>query len=517
MNEKIMILDTTLRDGAQAPGVSFSVADKIDVVCTLDELGVDYIEAGNPASNPKDMDFYARMRGRTLRHARLAAFGATRRKHMTAARDDHLAALLAAETPVVVIFGKTWKLHLSTVLACSEAENLAMIADTVSFLKAQGREVIYDAEHFFDGYRDDPDYAMETLHAARRAGADTLVLCDTNGGAFPGDVARITAAAAAGLDVPPGIHCHNDGGMAVASSLMAVQAGARHVQGTINGIGERCGNASLACLTANLQGKGGYRCLPELARLTHAARQIAEVANVIIPDGAPYVGAGAFAHKAGMHLDGVAKLPATFEHIDPALVGNRRRMLTSEMAGRAALLPRLQAYDASVTRDSPTLLAALRRLKEKEHEGYQYEAAEASFDLVLRRLTGMYRPCFELLHFKIIGEHRPHLSATAVIKIRVGEREEISAAEGNGPVHALDRALRRALEVFYPQVAGIRLIDYKVRVLDAAEATDARVRVLITSTDGREVWTTVGVSQDIIRASFEALADSMEYHCHQGI
>jgi 2-isopropylmalate synthase len=240
------------------------------------------------------------------------------------------------------------------------------------------------------------------------------------------------------------------------------------------------------------------------------------VANVIIPDGAPYVGAGAFAHKAGMHLDGVAKLPATFEHIDPTLVGNRRRMLTSEMAGRTALLPRLQAYDASVTRDSPALLAALRRLKEKEYEGYQYEAAEASFDLVLRRLTGAYRPCFELLHFKIIGEHRPHLSATAVIKIRVGEREEVSAAEGNGPVHALDGALRRALEVFYPQVAGIRLIDYKVRVLDAAEATGARVRVLITSTDGREVWTTVGVSQDIIRASFEALADSMEYHLITG-
>lgn len=515
MAKKVSILDTTLRDGAQAAGVSFSAADKLAVARALDELGVDYVEAGHPASNPKDEEFFTGLRRTPLRRARPVAFGATRHKGLSAEEDPHVAALLRAETPACAVFGKSWRLHVSAVLGCSDAENLHMIEETVAHLKRNGREVIFDAEHFFDGYRDDPGYALDTLRAARRAGADILALCDTNGGGFPDEIARAVSTVVTLFDCPVGIHCHDDGGMAVASSLLAVEAGVEHVQGTLNGIGERCGNASLSTLIGNLQGKAGYDCIPDLSRLTHTARQVAEITNLVLSERTPYVGADAFAHKGGMHLDGVSKLPATFEHIDPASVGNRRRLLASEMAGRAALLPRLQALNASIDKESPLLAEAVRQLKEKEHTGYQYEAAEASLELALRRMTGSYTPFFQLIYFKTIGEHHMDVPATAVVKIRVGDREEVSAAEGVGPVHALNRALCRALEVFYPQIGGVRLIDYKVRVLDATEATAAHVRVLITSTDGREVWTTVGVSPDIIRASFEALADSVEYRLYR--
>lgn len=507
-------MDTTLRDGAQTPDISFSVQDKLSIVRILDELGVSYIEAGNPSSNPKDVAFYRQMSSRSLKHAKLAAFGATRRKGLTVEADEHVAALLSAMTPVVVVFGKAWKLHLETVLGCSEAENLAMIEETVAHLKRQGREVIFDAEHYFDGYADCPDFALSALRAARRGGADTLVLCDTNGGRFPDEITQTVQSTAAAIEGALGIHCHDDGGMATASTVMAVTTGVRHVQGTLIGLGERCGNAMLSEVIPNLQCKRDFRCIPDLSMLTRASRQVAEIANVAIPSNAPYVGAGAFAHKGGMHVDGVVKLPATFEHIDPAVVGNHRRLLTSEMSGRSAVLSLIQSIDPQIGRDSPVLADAMKAIKDKENDGFQYEGAEASVSLLLRRVTGAYSPFFTLIHFKTIGEHTQNIPATAVIKIRVGQRTEVTAAEGDGPVHALDRALCRALEVFYPMVGAIRLIDYKVRVLDTAEATAARVRVLVTSTDGRDVWTTVGVSTDIIQASFQALEDSVEYYLY---
>jgi 2-isopropylmalate synthase len=509
--EKITILDTTLRDGAQTPGVSFSVEDKLALVGTLDALGVDIIEAGHPASNPKDAAFFRKAGALTLGHARLAAFGATRRKDKTAAEDEQLAALLAAETPVAVVFGKARLSDVRAVLGCTSAENLAMIEETAAFLKAHGREVVFDAEHFFDGYREDAAYALEALRAALRGGAASLALCDTSGGGSPDEVYDTVRATARAVDAPLGIHCHNDGGMAAANTILAVKAGARQAQGTLVGLGERCGNAALTTVIPHLQLKLGFACLPDLTALTHAARRAAEIANLPLPEQMPYVGAGAFAHKAGMHIDGVLKKPDTFEHIDPAAVGNRRRLLTSEVGGRMGLLGLMRALDPTLDKDSPALADALRRLKDKEHEGYQYEGAEGSLALLLRRALGRYRPFFELIHFKTIGEQTQGAPATAVVKIRVGDRQEVTAAEGEGPVHALDRALRRALEVFYPQLGGVRLIDYKVRVLEAGDATAARVRVLLTSTDGRDVWTTTGVSADIIQASFQALVDSMEY------
>lgn len=511
MRQKIQILDTTLRDGAQTPGISFSVQDKLSIVRVLDGLGVAYIEAGHPASNPKELDFFRQLKGIALEQSRVAAFCATRRKYMKPDEDEHLLSLLQAETPVVVIVGKAWKLHVDTVLHCSVQENLDMIAETVAWLKQHDREVIFDAEHFFDGYLDDPDFALETLRAARRAGADTVVLCDTNGGRFPEEITAAVREAVRVVDGSVGIHCHDDGGMATASTVMSVQAGVSHVQGTLFGLGERCGNAALSEVIPNLQGKLGFDCIPDLPALTRAVRHVAEIANVVLPGNAPFVGADAFTHKGGMHVDGVVKLPSTFEHIDPATVGNARRLLTSEMGGRAGILAHMRDLDPDASKDSPAMTAAIDLLRAREHEGYQYEGAEASLSLLLRRVNGTYTPFFELVHFKTIGEHNESEPATAIVKVRVGDRQEVTAAEGDGPVHALDRALRRALEVFYPRVGDIRLIDYKVRVLDTREATAARVRVLITSTDSKEVWTTVGVSADIIQASFQALADSVEY------
>lgn len=511
----IALYDSTLRDGAQAQGISYSVEDKLKIVERLDALGVRYIEAGNPGSNPKDLEFFERVRGLKLKNARLIAFGATRKVGLRVEDDTNLRSLLAAATDAVAIFGKSWDYQVREILRTKPEENLAMIGDTLRHLKQRGKEVVYDAEHFFDGYRANPQYALATLQAAAEAGADWLVLCDTNGGNFPETVFEITREVAMRFATPLGIHCHNDCELAVANSVRAVQAGARQVQGTINGIGERCGNANLCAIIPNLQLKLGFSCIPpaNMATLTTTARTVSEIANMPHNEKAAYVGADAFAHKGGMHIDAVVKNPVSYEHIDPALVGNHRRTLMSEVAGRSTLLARIQAVDPSIGKNSPETKKIIDRLKHLEHEGYHFEAAEQSFELVVRKMLGQYTPFFELIDFKVmVSEPTGEASnSSAIINIRVGSETEITAAEGDGPVNALDKALRRALERFYPQIAEIRLTDYKVRVLDSKQASAAKVRVLIESSDHIESWTTIGVSTDIIDASWQALVDAIEY------
>lgn len=510
------MFDTTLRDGAQTEGVSFSVSDKMAVVRALDDIGVRYIEAGNPGSNPKDMEFFRSARGLKLKNTRLVAFGSTRRKGIGVEEDSNVLSLLEAETETVAIFGKSWDLHATEILGATLEENLACVYDTVRFLKDHGKEVIFDAEHFFDGYKNNPEYALSVLEAADRGGADVLTLCDTNGGTLPLEVFEIVRTVAARFPGRRlGIHCHNDSGCAVANSMMAVEAGACHVQGTFMGIGERCGNADLSVIIPNLQIKRGHTCIAGgLENLRDTVRKIAEIANMTVPNNMPYSGDSAFAHKGGMHIDGVAKLPRSFEHIDPALVGNSRRFLLSEVSGKKAVLLKIQKYAPHLTKDSPETAAILDRLKELEHEGYQFEAADASFELLVMKMIGCFRPHFSHDMYKASSEAPApdgvH-NSSAMIKIQVDGQSETTAAVGNGPVHALDGALRRALCVFYPAISEVHLIDYKVRVLETGQATGSSVRVLIESTDGRNKWTTVGVSRDIIEASFHALVDSFEY------
>lgn len=513
---QISIYDSTLRDGAQAQGISYSVEDKLKIVAHLDTLGVAWIEAGNPGSNPKDLEFFSRAGALQLKNARLIAFGATRRAGRTIGEDANLQSLLAAGTDAVAIFGKSWDAQVRDVLRTSLSENLAMIADSVRFLKERGKFVVFDAEHFFDGWKHHADYALKTLSVAATAGADCLCLCDTNGGSFPEEIFEITRTV--GTRFPGcviGIHCHNDGEMAVANSIRAVQAGATQVQGTINGMGERCGNANLCSIIPNLQLKLGFECIPTQAmrHLTNVARAVSEIVNLPLSDKVPYVGSHAFAHKGGMHIDAVVKNPATYEHIDPELVGNSRRMVMSEVAGRSTLLARLQAIDPQLTKDSPEAKKVIIKLKELEHVGYQFEAAESSFDLVVRKLLGRYRPFFELVEFKVLTNEPAvnDVNSSVIVKVRVGEQEVLTVAEGDGPVNALDKAARKALERLYPAIGEVRLTDYKVRVLDSDKASAAKVRVLIESTDGRERWTTIGVSTDIINASWQALVDSLEY------
>lgn len=513
---KVQIFDSTLRDGAQGENVTFSVEDKLNIVKALDKFGVDYIEAGNPGSNPKDLEFFERVKKIELKNAKLVAFGSTRRRDIDVTEDRNVMALLTANTDAVAIFGKSWDMHVTDIINTTLEQNLKMIYETVKFFVEQGKEVIYDAEHFFDGYKANPEYAIKAIKAAGRAGASCICLCDTNGGCFPDEVYEITQIAAKSVSTPLGMHCHDDSGCAVANSVAGVKAGAAQVQGTFIGIGERCGNANLSTIIAGLQLKLGYDCVPKesMPRLTKVSRYVAEIANMAIADGMPYVGKSAFAHKGGMHVDGVRKKSMSFEHIEPESVGNTRNILLSEVSGRTAILSKLNQVDPTLTKESKETQELIDLLKDLEFKGFQFEAAEASFELIVLKHLKKFESFFEIEHYKIIGERLENADtkpSNALIKVRVGENYEIAAAEGHGPVNAIDKALRKALEVFYPSLEKVRLIDYKVRVMNTNAATAATTRVLIESTDGEETWTTVGASEDIISASVTALLDSMEY------
>jgi 2-isopropylmalate synthase len=515
------ILDTTLRDGAQGEGINFSVQDKLAVVRALDDLGIPWIEAGNPGSNPKDMEFFKLAENLNLEQAKLCAFGSTRKKGVKASEDPGLLSLLDANTQAVTIFGKSWDFHVTEVLRVTHEENLAMIAETIAFLKEKQRQVFFDAEHFFDGWKANPEYALSVLKTALQAGAERIILCDTNGGAFPDTVEKAVKEAVKivsgnGANCLLGIHAHNDADMASANTITAILAGCRHVQGTLVGFGERCGNTSLAAVMPSLELKLGFRCLPEgkMERLSEITQNVAETANVAVPGSMPYVGSHAFTHKAGMHADGLLKVSKSFEHIDPSLVGNDRHIIMSEVGGRSAIAERAKKIEPSITRDHPVTAALAKRLKELESEGWQFEGADGSFDLLVRRELGRYKPLFNIEAYRVVSEHptgETIACSHAWVKVLVDGQEEIAAAEGDGPVNAMDGALRRALKHFYPELQTVRLTDYKVRVIDGNAATAAKVRVLITSSDGKQTWTTVGVSEDIIDASRCALVDSIEF------
>lgn len=517
MTEQLEILDTTLRDGAQSESISYSVTDKLEIIHALDRVGVTVIEAGTPGAMPKDMELFDALRSVPLQHARLAAFGPTRHKNCTAATDPMLAALVACGAPIASVFGKASRAHAERVLAVSPAENLAMIDDTIRFLTGRGLEVYFDAEHYFDAFAEDRDYALATVATAYQAGAKRVILCDSNGGTLPDQVAQVvreTLEAFPELSDGIGIHCHNDTGLAVACSMSAVQAGARQVQGTFLGFGERCGNTCLSTLIPNLQLKMGYAVVPEsaLRRFTEAARLIADVSNLRVNRELPYVGSSAFAHKAGMHVDAMLKYGGAYEHIDPAKVGNTRQLPVSELAGRQTLAAKFPRYFPNGDKDDPALQTVLATLKAREADGYEYEAAEGSLELIIRKQLGLSHDFFELIDCKLIDQQpvRTGASASAVVKIRVNGREELAAAEGDGPVHAIDSALRGALHRFYPTLSRSRLTDYKVRVLTPENATAAKVRVLIRSTDGSSEWSTIGVSADVIEASYAAMRDAIQ-------
>ena len=514
---KTFIYDTTLRDGAQAEGIDFSVAGKIKLARRLDEFGIDYIEGGFAGSNPKDMEFFEAMRKAPLQRARMAAFGSTRRAKTRVDRDPIVNALLAAETPVVTIFGKTHKLHVKDVLRTTVKENRAMIVDTVSYLKQHGREVIFDAEHFFEGYKDDPDFAMEMLQAATEGGADWLVLCDTNGGCLPVEVNTMTAAVTDAFDIPIGIHTHNDDGMAVANALEAVRAGATQVQGTINGYGERCGNADLITLMPNLVLKMGRSCVTraKLRKLRELSLFVDDLVNVRSNTRSPYVGSSAFAHKGGAHVNAIQKNPVTFEHIRPESVGNERQVLISDMSGGSSVLQKLTQFGLHEGgADKAQAREVLDALKGLEREGYAFESADGSFHILVQKVLKRHRSFFDLHGYRVIVEKRGKRDSClseATVKVCVNGEQESTVAEGDGPINALDCALRKALMRFYPAIEHVHLIDYRVRILDPEEATAAKTRVWIESSDGKETWGTVGVSENIIEASWEALVDSMEY------
>jgi 2-isopropylmalate synthase len=515
---RILLYDTTLRDGTQGEGVSFSVEDKLKVAQVADRLGVRYIEGGWPGSNPKDQEFFRRARSLPLKNARLAAFGATRRRDRPAAQDESLKALIQVKTPVVCVFGKSWDFHVTHALRATPEENLRMIAESVRFLRSKGREVIYDAEHFFDGFRANRDYALATIRAALDAGAHNLTLCDTNGGSLPhqvGDIVRVVRDALP-EGTPLGIHCHNDTDCAVANSLEAVRAGCDLVQGTLNGLGERCGNANLFSVVAGLQFKLGFPVItPEQMRsVTEASRYIWEFANLTPNGHQPYVGHSAFAHKGGVHVSAVARHAGTYEHVDPAAVGNKRRVLISELAGKANVFFKAKELGLDLSKDTKAVDKVIHQVKTLESKGYQFEGAEASFFLMVERLLHPYAPFFDLLTFRVIVEEDKKtggLISEATLKVAVDGRIEHTVAEGSGPVDGLDRALRRALEKFYPALSAMSLVDYKVRVVNAREGAAAKVRVLITSRDAAEEWGTIGVSENIIEASWQALVDAVEY------
>jgi len=515
--KKIIIYDSTLRDGTQAQGISYSVEDKLKIVKKLDALGIKYIEAGNPGSNPKEIEFFERLKVLKFNHSKIIAFGSTRKIGIETKDDSNIQSLLNSGTSAVAIFGKSWDFHVTNILKTSLEENLNMIFDTISYFKSFKKEVVFDAEHFFDGYKANSEYALKSLEFAVKGGADSICLCDTNGGTFPRDIFDIVSIVANKFNIEIGIHCHNDNGMAVANTIMAIDAGATQVQGTINGFGERCGNTNLCTIIPNLQLKMGLNCIPDnnITNITSTARYISEIANVVHNERDPYIGKYAFAHKAGMHADAVNKDSSAYEHINPLLVGNERTFLMSEVAGRSAVMSIINKVDNTLTKDSKETKQIIDKLKEMEYMGYQYEGAESSFELIIRKILGTYKPLFKLVEFKVIINEPSvvNFNSTAVIKIIVENQEEITAAEGDGPVNAIDNAIRKALLKFYPELSKMKLSDYKVRVLDSnsASASASKVRVLIESTDGKEVWTTIGVSSDIIDASWQALVDSIEY------
>lgn len=512
---KVKIYDTTLRDGMQGEGVSFSLKDKLAIAKKLDELGIHYIEGGWPGSNPKDIDFFKEVGKIPLKQAKIVAFGSTRRANKTVGNDPNLKIMLSAGTPTVAIFGKSWTLHVKKVLGTTLQKNLKMIKDSVSFMKSKGREVIYDAEHFFDGYKDNPEYALRTLKVAEKAGADWIVLCDTNGGVVPYEIEAISRKVKREIKAPLGIHTHNDSGMAVANSIMAVKVGCTQVQGTINGYGERCGNADLCSVIPNLKLKLGISCISheQLRSLKGTSHYVSELANIIPDDRQPFVGNSAFAHKGGMHVDAVRKTPLSFEHIKPELVGNRQRVLVSELSGKGNILYKASQFGLDLPKDSPETKKIVKVLKELEHRGYQFEAAEGSFELLMKKSLGKYKKLFDLEGFRVSVEKREdnRLISEATIKVKVKGMREHTAAEGDGPVNALDNALRKALEKFYPTLADMHLSDFKVRILDPKSGTAAQTRVLIESRDHKDTWGTVGVSENIIEASWQALVDSIEY------
>lgn len=519
MKPEVEIYDTTLRDGSQGEGINFSVADKLRIAERLDAFGIHYIEGGWPGSNPRDLEFFAEARRRNFKNAKLAAFSMTRRKGVPVEKDEQMRTLLEAETPVITIVGKTWLLHVTEVLRATPDENLAMIADSIKFFKDHGKIVFYDAEHSFDGYKNEPDYALATWQAAEKAGADAIVLCDTNGGCLPDDVARITTAAKGRLSARIGIHTHNDIGLGVANALAAIEVGATHVQGTINGYGERTGNCNLTSVIPNLQLKMGLRCLPEksLPKLRELSHFVDEIANIRPDPRQPWVGVTAFAHKGGMHVHAVDRVVDSYEHISPAAVGNHRRFLVSDMAGRTNIVLKAQELGFKLANDTPELKAIVNKVKELEHGGYEFEAADASLALLIRKILKHQDPPFfvDAYHVSMRRDGTASI-CEATIKVRVGNQSAHTVAEGDGPVNALDSALRTALVRFYPQLADVRLTDYKVRILDSTTGTAANTRVLIESTDGKEEWGTVGVSENIIEASLQALADSMEYRLSKG-
>ncbi len=512
---RIQLYDTTLRDGSQGEGVNFSLQDKLMIAQRLDSLGFDYIEGGYPLSNPKDEEFFQRIADMDLKHARVSAFGMTRRKGVAAEDDIGMQALIRSKAPAVTIVGKTWDLHVTEVLRVSLEENIAMIRDSIGYVVSEGREAIYDAEHCFDGWKANPDYALQTLQAAAEAGASMIVMCDTNGGTLPEQIAEFVSALKAAVKVPIGIHCHNDCELAVANSLAAVKAGAMQVQGTINGIGERCGNVDLVSVAANLNLKLGYDVLVPggIQRLTELSRYVYELANMNFRSGQPFVGTSAFAHKGGMHVHAVNRLARSYEHITPEAVGNERRILVSELSGRSNIVAKTTKFN--ISQDNEMMSKILNAVQDLENEGYQFEAAEASFDLLVMKQSGSYQPAFQLEHYRVHVENQArHPMTEAVIKLAIGSATQHVAGEGDGPVNALDSALRKALTPAYPGLADMALVDYKVRVINSSEGTAAKVRVVIESRDRNSVWSTVGVSENIIEASWIALVDAVEYKIH---
>ena len=515
MTRKILLYDTTLRDGTQGEHINLSAEDKIKIAHRLDEMGFHYIEGGWPGSNPKDARFFDMIKNYSFKTARLTAFGSTRRSQITPEEDPNIKAILEAETETVTVFGKSWDLHATEILGISLDENLDMIEDTLVYLKSRQREVIYDAEHFFDGYKHNPGYAIKTLKAAINGGADMIILCDTNGGTLPHEIHNIMREVAPQVTLPVGIHAHNDCGLALANSLTAVLNDATIVQGTINGYGERCGNADLISVIGNLQLKMGYQCLSEsnLRHLTELSRFVSDVANVPPLNQRPFTGESAFAHKAGVHVSAIQKNPSAYEHLDPERVGNRRRVLVSDLSGKSNIEFKTREMDIKLGGNGYDSKKIVNEVKVLEDKGYQFEAAEGSLELLIKKVTGQFKEPFSLESFRVTIEkdQTGPSSSQATIKISVGDEEEITAAEGDGPVNALDNALRKALNSFFPQISEMKLVDFKVRVIEGADGTGAKVRVNIDSMDPHEVWSTVGVSENIIEASWQALVDSIQY------